>query len=110
MELREEIQELRRMGSLPSIETAMGPGGLERIEPYERLLGSIQKPVTDEEARVLAGLFGPDDCFGLAWALLSLIESAPGWPLWDCLTDTSNEWVQLLVQRLKNAGFTPQKL
>ncbi|MDB6032726.1 MAG: hypothetical protein JWM16_3064, partial [Verrucomicrobiales bacterium] len=33
----------------------------------------------------LVKVFGPDDYYGLAWSLLHLIESAPGWPLADCL-------------------------
>jgi hypothetical protein len=40
------------------------------------------------------GLFGPDDCFGLEWSLVGLVETAPGWPLADCLENTDNEWIQ----------------
>ena len=105
--MQENIRELEKMGPLPSYQTAMQPGMSERVEGYTRLLLSIQKPVTDEEARVLARLFGPDDCFELEWTLVHLVETAPGWPLWDCLQDTSNEWIQMLRQRLENAGITP---
>jgi hypothetical protein len=105
--VREEIKELEKMGPLPSYKIAMQPEQLEKLERYTLLIASIQKPVTDEEARVLASLFGPDDCFELEWTLVHLVESAPGWPLWDCLEDTSNEWIQTLRQRLENAGITP---
>jgi hypothetical protein len=44
-------------------------------------------------------LFGPDDCYGVAWTLLHLIESAPGWPLHDCLQDIRNEWTERLRLR-----------
>jgi hypothetical protein len=104
--MREEIEELANMGPLPSCEVAMQPDHFEIVRRYTLLIGSIRKPVTDEEARVLAGLFGPDDCFGLEETLVHLIETAPGWPLWDCLEDTSNEWIQTLKQRLENAGFS----
>ena len=48
------------------------------IGKYEKLILSIKKPVTDEEARVLVTVFGPDDSFGLVWPLVGLVESAPG--------------------------------
>ncbi|MFC8920648.1 hypothetical protein ACGF5F_15330 [Streptomyces sp. NPDC047821] len=43
-------------------------GQLERIAP----------PVTREEAAALASCFGPDDCYGVAWTLVHLVETAPG--------------------------------
>ena len=103
--MREEIKELARMGPLPSYKIAMGPDQLEKLERYGLLIVSIRKPVTDEEARVLVSLFGPDDCFEMEETLVHLIESAPGWPLWDCLEDTSNEWIQTLRRRLEKAGI-----
>jgi hypothetical protein len=59
--------------------------------------------VSNDDARVLVRLFGPDDCFGLAWTLVHLIETAPNWPLEDCLVVTENEWIKVLKQRLANA-------
>jgi hypothetical protein len=56
--MREAVKELE-MGPLPSYKTAMQPDQLERLERYSQLIVSIGKPVTDEEARVLASLFGP---------------------------------------------------
>jgi hypothetical protein len=103
--MREEVKELAKMGPLPSYKIAMQPDQLEKLERYGQLIVSIRKPVTDEEARVLASLFGPDDCFELEETLIHLVESAPGWPLWDCLEDTSNEWIQTLRRRLENAGI-----
>src|SRR5437660_3664431 len=103
--MRDEIEELARMGPLPSSEIGMLPDQRKRIERYGLLIASIRKPVTDAEARVLVGLFGPDDCFEMAETLVHLIESAPGWPLWDCLENADNEWIQMLRQRLENAGI-----
>jgi hypothetical protein len=103
--MREEIKELARMGPLPSYKVGLRPDQQEKVERYGLLIVSIRKPVTDEEARVLVSLFGPDDCFEMEEQLVHLIESAPGWPLWDCLEDTENEWIQRLVRRLENGGF-----
>ncbi|MYY81512.1 hypothetical protein GT044_09620 [Streptomyces sp. SID335] len=50
----------------------------EEIDRRERRLAAISHPVTHEEAAALATCFGPDDCYGLAWTLLHLIETAPG--------------------------------
>jgi hypothetical protein len=94
---REAIQALAEMGPLPAASVAAED--VLRLENYQRLLESVEKPITDEEARVLVRLFGPDDCFGLAWALVHLVESAPGWPLLDDVPDAENEWVQLLRER-----------
>jgi hypothetical protein len=40
---------------------------LPLLERYRQLLLSIEKPVTDQEAAILAYVFGVDDRFGLAW-------------------------------------------
>ena len=56
--------------------------------------------MTDEEAKLLLGSFGPDDCFGLAWTLLHLIETAPGARhLVVEPSATDNEWIQSLWRR-----------
>jgi hypothetical protein len=102
--MRKEVIELGKLGPLPSSVDALRDNLGSLIFQYEKLIISIKKPVTDEEARLLTGIFGPDDGYGLAWILLRLIESAPGWPLWDTLHGSDNEWIELLRQRLKNAG------
>lgn len=93
--MRSEIQNLMLLGPLPSESEA----SVEQLRQLEALLRLIAKPVSDEEARALVRLFGPDSCFGMAWAVLHLIESAPSWPLVDCLTDTNNEWIVSLRDR-----------
>ena len=45
----------------------------EQMERYQ----SVKPPVTDEEAEELVECFGPDDCFGLAWSLVHLVETSP---------------------------------
>ena len=37
--------------------------------------------------------------FGLAWSLLHAIETAPGWPLMDVLSNADNEWIERLRER-----------
>ena len=56
--------------------------------------------ISDAEVRSLVHLFGPDECYGLAWTLLHLIETAPGWPLHDCLQGTHNLWHERLCRRV----------
>jgi hypothetical protein len=102
--MRSQFIELSQLGPLPSAESILdNPDGDALVKRYEALITSIQPPVTDDEARVLVGLFGPDECFEAEWPLIHLIETAPGWPLEDCLADTSNEWVALLKQRVENS-------
>jgi hypothetical protein len=98
--MRSEIENLAKLGILPSESNA----SLDFMREAEDLIRSITKPVSDEEARVLTGLFGEDGCFGLAWSLLHLIESAPNWPLSDCLSNLSNEWIKSLHDRALRGG------
>jgi hypothetical protein len=95
--MRPEVQELVAMGPLP--DSASAAGDMMKLEEYGRLLDAISKPVSDEEAEALVRLFGPDDGFGLAWTLVHLIESAPGWPFVDRLPAVDNEWIALLRDR-----------
>ena len=102
--MRQEVIELSKLGPLPPSDKAVRENLQELVDKYEKLIMSIKKPVTDEEAKVLVTVFGPDDGFGLVWPLVALIESAPGWPLTDCLENTDNEWIQMLNQRVRNAA------
>jgi len=100
--IRPQVAELVKLGVFPASHDVVHA----QIEKQQQLLESIQPPLSDDEARELVKVFGPDDYYGLGWTVLHLIESAPGWPLWDCLRDTSKEWIQTLRQRLENAGIT----
>lgn len=88
------------LGPMPSEASATH----EKVEAFEKYLAVIAKPVTDEEAEALVKLFGPDECYGLSWTLLHSIETAPGWPLRDCLVNISNEWIKLLRERAERSG------
>lgn len=101
LNIRKEVYELEALGRLPE-ESGADPGLIKKFDAAYR---SIRRPVTDDEARVLVKLFGTDGCFGLASSLMHLIETAPGWPIVDCLEDLDNEWVCELRDRAIRGGF-----
>jgi hypothetical protein len=98
--MRNEIHRLVELGRLPSEEDA----DVEKLRKYEVEYRGITRPITDEEAIALLELFGEDGCFGLASSLMHLIETAPGWPIKNCLTDTGNPWVLELKNRAIRGG------
>jgi hypothetical protein len=98
--IRSEIQALLRLGRFP----ASAAVDIHNIRLQQQLLEKVKPPVSDEEARYLLGLFGPDDYFGLAWTVLHLIESALSWPISECLSDLSNEWIVRLKDSARRAG------
>lgn len=95
--MQSAVLDLMKLGPLPS---SAGPD-VSLIEEIETKLKNVQTPVSDEDACSLVKLFGPDDCFGLAWTLLHLIETAPGWPIEDALANVANEWIKRLQERSK---------
>lgn len=103
LNVRKEIENLNTLGPLPSEDDA----DVVLLKEYDKLYRAIISPITDQEARILVRLFGPDGCFGLASSILHLIETAPGWPLEDCLTDLNNEWIVELRNRCIRGGRLP---
>lgn len=95
--MQASIKNLANLGRLPSADEA-DPDFLEK---FQNLLSIIQRPVTDQEAQTLVGLLGPDDCHGLAWALVHIIEEAPGWPLSEAISKANGEWAEVLSGRAK---------
>jgi hypothetical protein len=89
------ILALVELGPLPS----SGVATVSMLQAFEEQFSNVQTPVTDEEACALVKLFGSDDCFGLAWTLLHLIETAPGWPLKGALDGLEGEWADRLRER-----------
>ncbi|MFB7652548.1 MULTISPECIES: hypothetical protein [unclassified Streptomyces] len=49
----------------------------EEIDRHVTQLEATSKPVTGEEAAALVACFGSEDCYGVAWTLLHLIETGP---------------------------------
>ena len=70
-------------------------------------LDALDGPLTDEEAMALLPCLPPDDgtVFGLAWALLHAIESAPYGPALISELDDRSWWVNLLKQRAIRGGL-----
>lgn len=95
--VRTEIAELEQLGPLPSEDEAE----VTQLKRIEALYRAIAKPIT---ARVLVELFGPDGCYGVASSFMHLIETAPGWPLNDCLAQLNTEWKIELRNRAIRGG------
>ena len=93
--MRKSVSGLVDLGPLPSSDKP----DIEKLKRYQELIESIEPPLSNEEAAALIGIFGSDECFGLAWSLLHAIESAPGWPLLVSLQSSDNEWVVRLRER-----------
>ncbi|MFG2819711.1 hypothetical protein ACGFX4_09815 [Kitasatospora sp. NPDC048365] len=87
--MRTEVHVFVADGPLPDWDSTE-----EEIDRRCLQLDAITRPVTAEEAHALAACFGPDDCYGVGWTLIHLIETAPGplpviprpnadTPIWD---------------------------
>jgi hypothetical protein len=100
--MREQVTELLSLGPLPDSDKA----NEEDIDRRAALLEAIALPVSDEEARSLVSLFGSDDAFGLAFSVRRLVESAPGWPIWDVIQG-EGPWMEDLRARAINSGYVP---
>jgi hypothetical protein len=95
MTIRKAVEDLVRAGALPS-EAEASP---DELEKWKHLLEAVEAPVSDAEAQALVGVFGPDGCFGLAWSVLHLIETAPSALTATYSQNSRNEWVELLEER-----------
>ncbi len=113
--MRPEVLGLVTLGSLP-LEGEERP--LDEmtalLKEFEEPLSALLPPATDEEAMALLGCFNPvaeDSCFGLAWAIVHFIETAPNWPgdpattaigqAFEAHLQKSDEpWMQVLWQRI----------
>lgn len=97
--VRPEVLNLVRVGPLPNSKSSV-----QTIAEWSDALEKISPPVSDEEAEVMTGLFPKceDDCFGLAWTLIHLVETSPHWPLQHCLQDSDNPWIVRLCRRFDN--------
>jgi hypothetical protein len=98
--IRDEIRAFHQLGPLPSESDESETD--EAFEARERALHAIPKPVTDEEAQLLTTSFGEDNCFGLAWTLLHLVESAPSPIVTSEPPEGSNPWIVRLWKRYQN--------
>ena len=93
--MQHAVNLLVQLGSLPKSNAATA----QLLEKYESAFSEIKTPISDAEAYALVRLFGPDDCFGLAWTLLHSIETAPSWLNEEALAGLSGDWIDLLRER-----------
>jgi hypothetical protein len=100
--MREEIQELLRLGQLPSGDDL----GEEEASQFADAIDGLPSSLTAAEAVALTSILPADDStsFGLAWSVLHAIEAASGWPIWSALDDR-NWWVTLLRKRGERGGL-----
>lgn len=92
--IRDEVRAFAALGPLPSATADEAV-----IQRYEQGLAKISSPLSVDEARALLDCFGVDDCLGLAWTLLHLIESASELPLDAEPEPNANEWIRTLWHR-----------
>lgn len=101
-ELRPAVVALVTLGRLPT--DAQADAEPARADRWESLVGALQAdgPVTDAEATALAALFPEDDSdgYGVAWTLLHVVESAPGWPSAAGLAALDGPWADVLRRRV----------
>lgn len=97
MTVRQPITDILATGQLPDLHNST----YDEIQRAEDLLNQMEKekPVTGEKAAALVTVFGPDDCFGLAWTLLHIMETAPGVGADEYLAHSDNYWVHMLRNR-----------
>jgi len=98
MNLRPEVLHFLALGPLPPSQATDA-----EIEQFEQALAQIEAPLTVAEAKALLSSFGPDDCFGLAWSLVHLIESAPVPVATGPLPESADDWVRLLWSRAEGS-------
>ncbi|MFJ6651135.1 hypothetical protein ACIQPS_36645 [Streptomyces sp. NPDC091290] len=92
--MRSEVLTFVADGPLPNWYAEEG-----EIERRVTQLESISKPVTGKEAAALVVWFGPDDCYGVAWTLLHLIETGPNPVLKAKSAPDASEWHHRLYER-----------
>lgn len=96
-DIRNSVAKCVSLGPLPASDTADETQVLRLTEALLEIL----PPVSEDEAVLLASMFGKDECFGLAWTLVHLIESAVNGAPVDRFPATirDNEWIKLLENR-----------
>ncbi|MDX8255529.1 hypothetical protein [Acinetobacter pittii] len=98
--MQKPVKELLLLGPFPVSELALtNDHTLELVQKIQTQIEQIKEPITDEEAKALCTLFGPDDYFGLAQTLMGIIETAPRWPIRELFQNNDNMWVKLLENR-----------
>ncbi|MER5891594.1 hypothetical protein [Streptomyces sp. NPDC001876] len=101
--MRPEVRAFVTDGPLPDRDASE-----EEIGRRDRQLRSTARPVTGEEAKALVPCFGPDDCYGVAWTLMHLIETGPAPVPATAPGPDAHEWHQRLYGRAVFGGLIPR--
>ncbi|MCH7395996.1 hypothetical protein MMP66_17260 [Acinetobacter dispersus] len=100
--MQKAVKELLVLGPFPVSELALtNDSALELVQKIQAQIEQIKEPVTNEEAKALCTLFGPDDYFGLVQSLMGILETAPSWPIRELFQNNDNIWVKLLENRAR---------
>jgi hypothetical protein len=102
-DVRAEVARLVELGRFPNELDVTEDEVQKREEPIR----ALSTPVSDAEARLLLGILGEDDFWGMAWSIVTLIESAPGYPDWEGIEQIVGDWRDTLWRRALKAGYTP---
>lgn len=71
--MQNAILELKALGRMPdSIEE--NPT-VEVVEKFDKLLGEVKTPLTQEEVKILMSLFPKSSMYEVEWSLLHLVET-----------------------------------
>lgn len=92
--MRPEVQAFVADGPLPDWDAHE-----DEIDRRAAQLEAIARPVTAQEATALITCFGPDDCYGVAWTLLHLVETGPAPALAAPPAPKAGEWHHRLWRR-----------
>lgn len=71
--MQQAIMALRALGVMPDSIKGNPSGAL--VDSYERLLGEVKTPLTQEEVMILISLFPEISMYEVEWSLLHLVET-----------------------------------
>ena len=103
--IRPEIQKLAGFNPIPR--SSASDNGVGEVE---RAVDAIEKPVSDAEAKLLLTMLEriEADRYGLAQAIMQLIESVPGWPIPEVVVQLKGYWGERLQRRAQQSHRASQ--
>jgi len=99
--IQKAVADLQNLGPLPSSSQA----DPDMLDIWQAQADKVKRPVSDDDAKVLIRLFGPDECFGAMWVLIHAIETAPSWPMLSLLEGLSGYPIEIMKDRCRNSGY-----
>lgn len=101
--MRAEVASFVPLGPLPNESSDD-----QEFAKFEHALDLITPPLADDEARALLGSFGEDECYGMAWDLIHLIETSPTPYPEEEPEEGDNFWLHALYQAYLNSLMQPE--